>query len=281
MPSAPRFVVVNLDGTVARQPRLLSFPHQWLDFSGTPGTWCCAAPEALAALEAALARYREVPLVFWGAGEYHYVTYARLRTLRVPLTLVLFDRHHDCDPGGDGLVTCGNWVRHALALPWVQRVLWIGGPEGEGLPGGGGGGRSPGDGTAGDREHPAHPRLWRVSHRRPPEPLDRWLDQAVPTPFVYLSVDKDVLHPADAVTTWGSGELRLQDLLAWVTGLLRARRVVGVDVGGEWALPPGRILPTPADLKAIGTNEAANLALLAALENLSGFQHQASRQTGA
>nr|PZN45788.1 MAG: arginase [Bacillota bacterium] len=253
-------MVLNLDGTVARQPRLLSFPHHWLDFSGTPGTWCCASPEALAALEAALARHREVPLVFWGAGEYHYVTYARLRTLRVPLTLVLFDRHHDCDPGGDGLVTCGNWVRHALALPWVQRVLWIGGP---------------------DREGPAHPRLWRVPHRRPPEPLGRWLDQAVPTPFVYLSVDKDVLHPADAVTTWGSGELRLQDLLAWVTGLLRARRVVGADVGGEWVLPPGRVLPTPADLRAIGTNEAANLALLEVLENLPGFQHQAARQTGA
>lgn len=242
------FLVLNLDGTLVGQERLLALPHIWVDLTHLRGKVACATPATLAAVEAALAPHGDVPICLWGAGEYHYVTYARLRALRLPVTLVLFDQHHDCAPVQDGIITCGDWVRHALALPWVQRVVWIGG--------------LPQDGPVPD----THPKLVRVDRMDPPAQGAAWLARTVPTRHVYVSVDKDVLCPDDATTTWGAGRMPLASLLAWIRLLAAHRRLAGADVGGEWALPPGRVMPTLADRQATARNEAANLAILAALE---------------
>lgn len=48
---------------------------------------------------------------------------------------------------------------------------------------------------------------------------------------VYLSIDKDVLDPADAATNWDQGCLRVSDLVAAI-GLLRPR-LIGSDVTGD------------------------------------------------
>ncbi|GAB6936305.1 arginase family protein [Calditerricola yamamurae] len=241
-----RFAVLDLGNTLTWQHRLRSLPHEWLDIATRTGSKFYAAPETLAALEAALARVR-TPLLFWGAGDYHYVTYARLRALRFPLTVVLFDHHSDCASDEAGIVTCGNWVRHALKLPWVACVLWIGAPEHQPLP------------------HERHPRLVWIPLRRPPANAAAWLRSVLPTFDVYLSVDKDVLTPEAAATNWDHGTLTLADLLAWIACFREHARVIGADIGGEWVLPPGHPFPTRDDLHAIRRNEAANLALLDAL----------------
>lgn len=241
-----RFAVLDLNGTLTWQHRLRALPHEEVDVTLRTGIKYYAAPESLAALEAALAHTR-TPLLFWGAGDYHYVTYARLRALRHPLTVVLFDRHSDCAHDADGVVTCGNWVRHALKLPWVARVLWIGAPDHKPLP------------------HERHPRLVWIPLRRPPVNAAEWLRSVLPTPNVYLSVDKDVLSPEVAATNWDQGTLALADLLAWIACFRQHARVIGADIGGEWVLPPGHLFPTPDDLHAIRLNETVNLALLDAL----------------
>ncbi|HEY8342885.1 MAG TPA: hypothetical protein VIK75_07815, partial [Calditerricola sp.] len=115
--------------------------------------------------------------------------------------------------------------------------------------------------------HERHPRLVSVPLRRPPANAAEWLRSVLPTPTVYLSVDKDVLSPEVAATNWDHGTLALADLLAWIACFRRHARVIGADIGGEWVLPPGHLFPTLNDLHAIRLNEAANLALLDALRD--------------
>lgn len=242
-----RFLVLNLDDTLTWQGRLLALPHVWVDLTHLEGKKSCATRAALEAIQAALLPYRHLPICFWGAGEYHYAALVRLRILRQPMTLVLFDHHPDLAPTQDGVVTCGDWVRHALELPWIQRVVWVGGREPERW------GFQP------------HPKVVRVARTSPPEHFARWASRLIPGGTVYISIDKDVLAPGDVQTTWGSGDMPLADLLAWIRLLGRCRTVVGADVGGEWALPPGQLVPRLQDRGAIHLNQQANLAIRSAL----------------
>lgn len=242
-----QFLVLNLDHALTWQGRLLAAPHIWVDLQQLEDKKSCATAESLAAMEAALSPYRSVPLCYWGAGDYHYVTLVQLRTLRRPVTLLLFDHHHDSAPVQGGVITCGDWVRHAMGLPWVQRVVWIGGRQPEFW------------------SYQPHPRQTRVAETRPPERFAAWVARAVPTQAVYISIDKDVLAPGDVLTNWGAGDLPLQDLLSWLRLLGQHRLVVGADVCGEWALAPGQLLPRLQDWQAIRLNEQANIAIREAL----------------
>ena len=96
----------------------------------------------------------------------------------------------------------------------------------------------------------------------------------LPTEAVYVSIDKDVLDPRDALTNWNQGRLRLDALLGAIAILGRHRQIVGADVCGDFAPPrhanPLKKLlavldqppaPTAPDLVR---NEQANLRLLQA-----------------
>jgi len=237
------FLVLDLDDTLSWQPELLAAPHERVDLRHLTGKKACAAPETLSALAAALRPCQHIPLCYWGAGEYHYITLLRLRALQQPVTLLLFDHHHDAAPTQPGVVTCGDWVRHALALPWVWRVVWVGGRRPE------------------LQLYLPHPRILRVTEPGPPAPFGEWADRAIPTADIYISIDKDVLAPDDGATTWDAGDLTLAELLSWLQALAGHRRIVGADVGGEWSLSPAQVVPGPKDRRAIRRNERANIAI--------------------
>lgn len=258
-----QFLVLNLDDTLTWQGRLLAAPHRLVDLRSLQGKKSCATPESLAAIAAALHPHRSVPLCYWGAGDYHYVTLARLRTLRRPVTLILFDHHHDAAPVQGGVVTCGDWVRHALELPWVHRVLWVSGREPERW------------------AFRPLPRLMRVGDLTPPHRFAEWVARSVPTPSIYISVDKDVLAPHDVMTNWGAGDLPLPNLLSWLRLLGEHRLVAGADVCGEWALSAAQLVPALQDWQAIRRNERANLAIRDALApSLWGQRSGSAGRTG-
>ena len=50
---------------------------------------------------------------------------------------------------------------------------------------------------------------------------------------VYISVDKDVLNTASAVTNWDQGSLSLASLESLLSIILRNENVIGIDVCGE------------------------------------------------
>lgn len=240
------------------------------------------------------------PVVLYGSGDFHHLANAFIAEAAGPLTVLHFDNHPDwswCVPRRH----CGAWVRAALELPQVRRVVTVG-P------------------CSGDLDHPDTSALTVASlidggvvmlpWRRPATAVSRrfvsarrasfragagrlrWLEaaardwnavvddivEALATERVWISIDKDVLGPEDAVTNWDQGGLPLGHLLAALRRVAAARRVVGVDICGEYAPPrhdnplkaiearldqPAR--PAAADL---AVNDRTNEALLAALETL-------------
>ena len=188
-----------------------------VDCSAIEGTSCYCDPEAEEVLATLL---REVPTdtVHWlDSGDYHYLS--RLTTDRIaePFDLVVFDHHTDMqEPAFGDILSCGGWVRSALRRnPFLHHVLLVGvAPELAAECD-----RSGGRVTVVDRTAlPA------------PEVLPRLLRDHLP---IYLSIDKDVLHPDFARTDWDQGTMTLPALEAFVEALADSRPLMGADMCGE------------------------------------------------
>ncbi|MDA8229846.1 MAG: hypothetical protein M0006_00750 [Magnetospirillum sp.] len=104
------------------------------------------------------------------------------------------------------------------------------------------------------------------------------LANRLPTANVYVTIDKDVLHPGEAVTNWNQGEMRIDHIADCLSALARRRRIVGLDVCGEFSPPRfrhwgKRILahldqPPPPRTHDPSVNDAANARLLDVLDVL-------------
>ena len=112
-----------------------------------------------------------------------------------------------------------------------------------------------------------------------------FLDQLaarLPTEAVWISIDKDVLRSEDAVTNWDQGQMPLAVLLDALRRLTLGKRIVGMDVCGEYSPPrfsdplkrieawrdhPSQL---PECAMAQDRNDQTNRALLAVLREIAG-----------
>jgi arginase family enzyme len=180
-------------------------------------------------------------VVFTGSGDFHHITYAILKTVTLPLVqLVVFDNHPDnmIFPFG---IHCGSWVYHASKLPNVSRISVIGIGSGD---------------IGGPNLFQNHygvlrsgkvrycclrdvPRLAGLfsgggikdirAHRGKIAEFLR--DHVLTDDPVYLSIDKDVLSPEAAPSSWDQGSMSEDDLLDCVR--MMSPRIVKADVCGD------------------------------------------------
>ena len=204
-------------------------------------------------------RSTQRPEVFFvGSGDYHHLTPALLSNLPEPITLIHFDNHPDWVRFAPRR-HCGSWINRALKLPNIKRIVTLGpcsddlqNPQ---LKGGNLGALRRGDlqlfpwqhaptkvwGRIGDgagheqRENHLH---WRnLADQDWPSFLDN-LIQSLPTEAIWITVDKDVLASEDAATNWDQGGMRLTHLLQAIRVLATSKRVLGIDICGEFAKAP-------------------------------------------
>lgn len=197
------------------------------------------------------------PVHFYGSGDFHHLTALLLRGVAEPVTVVHFDNHPDW-VRFPATVNCGAWVNRALELPQVRKVVTIGPCSGDLV--------RPEWQFANLRAVEAErialfpwrhapSRVWgrygRASSFRQEGSHLHWrnlaeedwagfLDDllpAIPTDAVWLTIDKDVLGHGEAVTNWDQGELSLAHLLTAIERLAAERRILGVDVCGDWSEP--------------------------------------------
>jgi len=258
--------VIDLDGSVAAQEPLRR------RINAGAATRIDAADLApslrLLASRAAMGRFSdrlrgspapsgETPVTFYGSGDFHHLTAGLLGEIRRDLSVIHFDNHPDWvlfPP----TFNCGAWVNRALALPHVKQVVTIG-PSGSDLV-------RPelqfanlgavADGRI--RLYPwRHPpsRVWGdygdgASFRQQGKHLhwrnladESWaafLDELVeglPTKAVWLTIDKDVLGPGEAVTNWDQGGMPLACVIEAVQRLARDCEIVGIDICGDYSPP--------------------------------------------
>jgi hypothetical protein len=212
-------------------------------------------PPALDALRARLRQ--ELPAsagaacVFAGSGDFHHVSPMLLaRALEAapgPVTVIHFDNHPDWVKFRPGL-HCGSWVGAAARQPGVKKVLTIGvcsddidRPQSKGAdlslvtegrveiyawraPRGGG------DVALCGRRWPTIEALGEAAA------IDL-IAARVETPAIYVTLDKDVLRGADAITNWDQGRASLAFVTALTRRLAAAHKVIGADIVGDWSSP--------------------------------------------
>ncbi len=191
-------------------------------------------------------------LTMYGSGDFHHVSLALVRRLTRPFNLLVVDNHPDWMTRLPFL-HCGTWLYHASRLPLLQNIFHVGGDV---------------DfdnsfrwlapwrqlrsgritvfpairrfrGAAWDRlrHDPLRPAPdERLTARRLEtllEPhraeLERWP--------LYVSLDKDVMRPTDAVVNWDSGHLDLEEVQT-VLDVFREtaqERLAGMDIVGDWS----------------------------------------------
>lgn len=237
-------------------------------------------------------------LTLLGSGDYHHLTPALLARIDEPFTLLHFDNHPDwvrLAPRHH----CGSWVNRAIVLPAVARVVTVGPCSGDlAWP------EIKGGNLAALRSGRLELYPWRraptiVVRRLPRSPCLRqhgrtlawrnvggeWsafldeLNARLPTEAVWLTIDKDVLRPADAGTNWDQGEMPLDSLIEGIRRLSRGKRVLGADLCGDYSPPEfgGNIVkrleswqdhaPEPDDA-ARARNVVANRAIIGALRDV-------------
>ena len=190
-----------------------------------------------------------LPLVhgpaFLGSGDFHHVSYLLIRRAlrRSNLRLVVLDNHPDNMRFPFG-IHCGSWVSHVAALSGITHIDVVGITSQD-------------VSARGLWENRWRPLLsgkltyWCIGTdtrwaRRlglggafkvadsADELIKSFIQAARGDERVYLSIDKDVLHPDVAHTNWDQGLLRETHLDAVISAL--GDRIAGADITGDVSL---------------------------------------------
>jgi arginase family enzyme len=245
---------LNFDGTYFSQKQLLAFPHEWMDMTDVSHTNLYCQQSSLREIEKRINWRTNKGIVFIGSGNYHYVSYLLLKEMKEPFTLLLFDHHTDMGNEQDSLISCGSWVSYALKdVPFLEKVVMIGSSnlqQGPHL--------SSKVTIFSNDYHSISPKL---------------LLSNIQTHSVYISIDKDVLCRDDAVTNWDQGTMKLSFLLECLDYILSHKKVVGVDVCGEYPRASVDVFH-PICREANRKNEYANKRILeTCLQKGTRFTH--------
>jgi hypothetical protein len=250
--------ILDLDGSVAQQPRLAARAADILDVdSWGPQLRMACRWEAFGRFEVDLARQmnstrdRLPALSFLGSGDFHHLSLAMVRRVPRRFNLLVIDNHPDWMRGVPFL-HCGTWVYHAARLPWVDRVFHVGG-------------------EVDFDNYYRHAAPWKLLQsgkivtlpairqmtgrqwsRTPHETLrphpevvvDRERLEALLAPYhvdlarrpLYVSLDRDVLTAEHAAINWDSGRLTPPEVFDILDAFREASQsLIGMDVVGDWS----------------------------------------------
>jgi Arginase family len=252
-----RTLHLHLDDALAVQPALRASAQcfdlvelEARDLGPALRLW--TRPPAFAALRARLRRHMTGPgpwLSFAGSGDFHHVSILLMaRAIAAtggPVTVIHFDNHPDWVRFARG-VHCGSWVARAVRMSAVQRLITVGVCSSDI--------ERPRDTDlapilAGKleiypyRRRGGHASLELGGHVWPTIGSlgeQRFVDlllRRIPTRDVYVTIDKDALRPADAVTNWDQGALSLHGLADMLGAIAAGHRIIGADVVGDWSAP--------------------------------------------
>jgi hypothetical protein len=251
--------ILDLDGSLIAQRGLLRLhPRACEVYDWGPRVRLACGFGRFARFERALADRLGGPVdispavTLYGSGDFHHVSLALLRRQAQPFNLLVLDNHPDWMRGLPFL-HCGTWLYHATQMPQVCHIFHVGGDV---------------DFDNAFRWMAPWPALregritvfpavrrfrrgaWRgVGHEslRPdadtPMAVERLEELLGPYRLqlarrpLYVSLDKDVMTPADAVVNWDSGHLRLSEVADVLNYFVEASRgnLIGMDVVGDWS----------------------------------------------
>ena len=256
--------ILDLDGSVCVQEDLIrSYQPAVIDLRDLGPAcrlWLDARHAAL--LSSRLDPRAKNAVTLLGSGDFHHLSALLIEQFQQPLSVVVFDFHPDWNilPPRLG---CGSWVSYLLRKEHIKKVVLLGVSSGD-L-----------DGMAlltgnlqalrEDRleiytyaHQPSRPVFrdvpgncscvvlrrpwyntiyWQELLNKNREEFVRQLVRRLPTQEVYVSIDKDCLTRAYALTNWEEGRLSLEDLSSMLTVMAQGAHIAGADIVGEYSPP--------------------------------------------
>ncbi|WP_049976235.1 hypothetical protein [Azospirillum sp. B506] len=309
-----RSLLIDLDGSLTAQPgmqrRLAGGSMTRIDARDLASRLrIVAGKAALSSLRQRIAAACPMadgppPLIFYGSGDFHHLATLFLEALSGPILVLHIDNHPDWT-GWPATWNCGAWVNRALELASVRRIVTVGPASDDfvrpqwafadleairqgrlevhpwraapsrlwGRPVEGPGCRTR-DGRI----------VWDCLEGKPWAEVVDGFDARLPFLPLWISLDKDALVPAEAVTNWDQGGLALDAVLALVRRLAGRRRILGMDVCGDYSRPafsdPFRALlsatdrprlPAPDPRTAAVVNDSTNNRIMQAVDEMAAM----------
>lgn len=202
----------------------------WVEAGDISGTNCYCDGEAYDTLLGRLAEFPAGGIHFIDSGNYHYMSRIWLSKVNEPVSLLVFDNHTDMQlPAFGGILSCGGWIAAALTeVDNLQNVILIG----------------PDEEAYSQVEPEFKERVRFLSRERLLEMTTEEKTEFLQTCIsgekepLYISIDKDILAPGDADTSWSQGDMKLEELLTLLKTAVSCakkagRAIAGVDICGE------------------------------------------------
>ncbi|MFG1380983.1 arginase family protein [Xanthobacter versatilis] len=259
-----RIKVIDLDGALTVQDEVMAgLPGCDADLfiarDLAPRLRLLAGRSALKTLAERLGPPTRGEICFYGSGDFHHLSHLLVSRFDQPMSVVHFDNHPDWTRFPRTL-NCGSWVSRLLEQRNIERVVTLGpcssdlnAPQLKGadlpllragrlevhpLASGATFYAGPGFETAGVRGAAgiaADGLRWEgLEDGDFAEHVETIAGQLPATPL-WITLDKDVLGPDEAVTNWDQGRLPLHLVLQAITRFARHRPVLGMDVCGDYS----------------------------------------------
>ena len=244
-------ILMNFSGIYKEEEFWKNRQVSWIEVQDICGTNCYCDDDAIAEINKRTESHSVAGIHFIDSGNYHYMTRLWLDRIKEPFCLLVYDNHTDMQPPAfGGILSCGGWIAASLdELENLRHVILVG----------------PDEAAYEQIEERLNERVTFLSRERLQGMSETeisqflrdtvvsecgWKSQSLP---LYISIDKDVLCPEDAQTTWSQGDMHLTTLLAGVQTVLECAKetggvIAGVDICGE------------ADAEAMHENETNNFA---------------------
>jgi arginase family enzyme len=258
MNNANPVVIMDFSGIYQQEIFWKGLDAEWISVRDIPGTNCYCDSEAMERLREAIADFSVTGIHFIDSGNYHYMSRLWLEKIQEPFQLLVLDNHTDMQPPAfPGLLSCGGWIEAALTeLPCLKHVILVGPDEAA-------------YGQTGPKLRQKVSFCSRETLALQPKSEFDFVEEVDPSLPLYISLDKDVLCPGEAATTWSQGDMTVQQMLAILTQVWKrmedgAGRILGVDICGEC---------DPGELTGSDHNDAANRQLMEFLQN-KGVGHE-------
>ena len=173
--------------------------------------------------------------------------------MKEPFNLLVFDNHTDMQlPAFGGLLSCGGWIASTLEEVEKLQEVWLIGPDEKRT----GRWKNPlRTECIFIRERLAEARSHMAEKKGSEEELIRSLEIPANIPL-YVSIDKDVLCPEEAATTWSQGDMTLEEMLKVLLALCshfekENGKILQVDICGE--CDPDKSMESPKNDHKQGT----------------------------
>jgi len=227
---------------------------QWLDCSKIVGTDCYCDDDAIKEINELIDNAERSSgsinsnsagtapgIHFFDNGNYHYMSKLWTDRVQEPFTLIVFDHHPDMQPPRfGGILSCGGWVKEVLDNnKFVQNVIIIGVKD-ELV-------ETVREELSQSGEADILNKVTFITESKILKEIPTGVypglrsgagmtsndSASVLSSNFYISIDKDALSPAFAVTNWDQGSLSITSLKATIASIATSRKILGIDICGE------------------------------------------------